>query len=217
MRVYGQHVPGSQLARSALSPSNQVPFINSLGDLAIVLCVQAFLHIRKTSVVFFFSLSLFHLFFIAFICCVSQTLNLCQNDFEAAYFTANNHVPSEQQTDQKAAARCSDYTATQHRAWLCLGEDSKELLCVGYCQHCPKGSECLHSLLCPQGMGHVDVSTKADLHTGYQQVSGCVMWGLQGFCRTSLMSRPWLPCSTPKHCVQTVFKKVCIELATDTY
>lgn len=54
MRVYGQHVPGSQLARSALSPSNQVPFINSLGDLAIVLCVQAFLHIRKTSVGFFF-------------------------------------------------------------------------------------------------------------------------------------------------------------------
>lgn len=76
----------------------------------------------------------------------------------------------------------------------------------------------LHSLLYPQEMGRVDVSTKANLHTEYYQVSGCVTGSLQGFCRTSLMSRPWLPWLTPKHCGQPVSEeKVCIPLATDTY
>lgn len=57
------------------------------------MCAGLLVHMENIGGVF--SLSLFHLFFIAFICCASQTLNLCKNDFEAAYFTANKHVPSE--------------------------------------------------------------------------------------------------------------------------
>lgn len=58
------------------------------------MCIGLPAHMENNLLFFFHSPDII-LLFIALLWCVSQTLNLCQNDFKAAYFITNKHAPSE--------------------------------------------------------------------------------------------------------------------------
>lgn len=57
------------------------------------MCIGLPAHVENNLI--FFTLLISFFLFTALLWCVSQTLNLCQNYFKAAYFITNKYAPPE--------------------------------------------------------------------------------------------------------------------------